>query len=432
MTDRPEWLNDWFEQVKIASAFHLSDTTLAASAHWELADGAIRHDSGRFFCVIGVQWAAADGASVSQPLLKQEEEGTLGFLLREGGTRNEVLAYAKVEPGNVNTVQLAPTCQATRSNISRTHGGMPPPFAVDFERLNHRFLYDVSQSEQGTRFFGKQNRNVLSLAWRASAPPPTHRWLAVEEVLDLLEVDFAVNTDARSVLVCSPWETLVGRTPFSRYGSGFGSELARSARERADEAWLVELRGQLARERLKTAQPAIISLRDLAGWRITESGVAPESGGPFRVNQIKVVVRGREVSSWDQPIISSASDGSIDLVCGRVDGILRFLLRPHVEPGLHNLVQLGPTVVVEPGCVTEEDSINIDRALLRVECRQSEEGGRFFRDANRFRIVDVGDAYEPPEGWHWLTLSQVRRLLDESGWLTNEARSALALLLKWL
>lgn len=224
----------------------------------------------------------------------------------------------------------------------------------------------------------------------------------------------------------------MGRTPFSRYGSGFGSELARSARGNGDEAWLAQLREQIARERVKTAQPATIDLHDLAGWRITESCVKPESAGSFRVFQIKVDVRGREVSSWDQPIISSASDGSIDLVCGRSAGILRFLLRPYAEPGLLNLVQLGPTVVEEPGGVKEENPINIDGALLRVECRQSEEGGRFFHDSNRFRIVDVGEACEPPDGWHWFTLAQVRRLLDEGGWLTNEARSVLALLLRWL
>ena len=432
MTDRPEWLHEWFEQTKAASAFHITDTTLDASEHWGLSDGAIRHDSGRFFSVVGVSWTAPEGASVSQPMFKQEEEGTLGFLLRKGGTCNELLAYAKIEPGNVNTLQLAPTCQATRSNISRAHGGEPPPFADVFERTNHRFLYDVPQSEQGTRFFGKRNRNVLASAWRVLTPPPTHRWLAVEELLDLLEVDFTINTDARSVLVCCPWETLVGRTPFSRYGSGFGSELARSARENGDEAWLAQLREQIARERVKTAQPATIDLHDLAGWRIKESGVEPESAGPFRVFQIKVDVRGREVSSWDQPIISSASDGSIDLVCGRSAGVLRFLLRPYAEPGLLNLVQLGPTVEEEPGGVKEENPINIDGALLRVECRQSEEGGRFFHDSNRFRIVDVGEACEPPDGWHWFTLAQVRRLLDEGGWLTNEARSVLALLLRWL
>jgi hypothetical protein len=37
-----------------------------------------------------------------------------------------------------------------------------------------------------------------------------------------------------------------------------------------------------------------------------------------------------------------------------------------------------------------------------------------------------------PDGWHWLTLTRIKKLLNESGWLTIETRKALSLLLKWL
>lgn len=432
MTERPEWLSEWFEDVRSASALHVEDIALAASTHWALSDGAIRHDSGRFFTVVGVRWTGPDGLTVSQPLLKQEEEGTLGFLVREGDVGNEVLAYAKIEPGNVDTVQIAPTCQATRSNISRAHGGGPPPFAGEFEGGSMRFLYDVLQSEQGSRFFGKRNRNVLANAKRDPALPSTHRWVAAEEVLDLLEVDFAVNTDARSVLVCSPWEKLVGRPPFTRSRSGFGAELHRSAAERDSDSWYEQLCLETRRVRDATARPSLVDLGDMEGWRLSESGVEPESAGQYRVRQVRVGVRGREVSSWDQPIIDSAGEGGIDLVCGRSGGVLHFLLSMQVEPGLHNLVQLGPSFQAEPGSATEGYPLDVNGAEVRVQCRQSEEGGRFFFDVNRFRVLDIGEAFEPPDGRHWLTLARIRRLLDESGWLTNEARSALALLLKWL
>jgi dTDP-4-dehydro-6-deoxy-alpha-D-glucopyranose 2,3-dehydratase len=431
MTGHPEWLRGWFEHIEDLSDLRIAETTLDASKHWKLSDGAIQHDSGRFFSVVGIRWTAPDGTVVSQPMFKQQEQATQGFLLREGDKGNELLAYAKIEPGNVDTVQLAPTCQATGGNISRAHGGQAPPFADAFEPGSAGLLYDVLHSEQGTRFLGKRNRNVLALARNTELLPLTHRWLAAEEILDLLELDFTVNTDARSVLVCCPWEKMVGRTPFSRYGSGFGRELARSAAENGEVTWLSQLREKLESEREKTAEPVTIDLHDVTGWRVTESGVEPESAGPFRVFQIKVDVRGREVSSWDQPIISSAGEGSIDLLCGRREGVLNFLLRPYAEPGLFDLVQLGP-VVQEPGGAKEESPIDVGGALVRMECRQSEEGARFFRDTNRFRIVDVGEACEAADGWQWFTLAQIRRLLDEAGWFTNEARSALSLLLKWL
>lgn len=59
-------------------------------------------------------------------------------------------------------------------------------------------------------------------------------------------------------------------------------------------------------------------------------------------------------------------------------------------------------------------------------------GGRFYQDSNRYRIVDIGDACDVDRMACWLTLGDIRRLLDEPGWLTNEARSALSLLLPWL
>ena len=433
MRERSGWLRDWVEQVESASGLKVTDSTLTKSKRWSLSEGEIKHDSGRFFSVVGIRWTAPNGDRVSQPLFKQEEQGILGFIIRRLDDANEILAYAKIEPGNVDTVQLAPTCQATRGNISRVHGGELPPFADFFEHTASKFLYDVPQSEQGTRFYGKQNRNVLVAVERDLAHQLTHRWLPVEEMLELLEVDFAINTDARSVLISSPWEMLTGRVPFSRYGTGFGKELARSARENGDAAWYEKLSAWMDRVRKKTEKPVITSLDEIDGWRVTESGVEPESEGPFMIHQIEVRARDREVTHWDQPIVDSTNEGAIDLLCGRADGTLRFLLRPYAEPGLYNLVQLGPTLVMEPGATNRsEHRIDTNGAHVVLECKQSEEGGRFFRDVNNFRIIDVEETFEPPEGWHWLTLAQIRRLLDESGWLTNEARSALALLLKWL
>jgi len=113
------------------------------------------------------------------------------------------------------------------------------------------------------------------------------------------------------------------------------------------------------------------------------------------------------------------------LACGRIDGVLHFLVRAQAEPGLHDKVELTPTVVVPPG---ETSNASIAGTVV-AECRQSEEGGRFYRDTNHYQIVDVGEACDAD---YWLTLGDVRQLLDEPGWLTNEARSALSLLLPWL
>jgi hypothetical protein len=36
------------------------------------------------------------------------------------------------------------------------------------------------------------------------------------------------------------------------------------------------------------------------------------------------------------------------------------------------------------------------------------------RDTNLFRIVDTGDAFPAPDGYYWMTISQIRQFLTES------------------
>ena len=131
-------------------------------------------------------------------------------------------------------------------------------------------------------------------------------------------------------------------------------------------------------------------------------------------------------------IIESGSPGRVSLVAARLDGILHFLFRAQPEPGLGSKVELTPTIVVEPGDAADESSTGRWQGKVVAECLQSEEGGRFYRDTNAYRVVDIGIAGDAGPNGYWLTLGDVRLLLDEPGWLTNEARSALSLLLPWM
>jgi len=416
------------------ASFSVQGIPLAGSEEWHLQAGHLVHRSGGFFKVIGLRWDSPDGSIQEQPFLDQREIGTLGFLLKRDDGVNSVLLQAKAEPGNVGLHQVAPTCQATYSNANRKHGGDYPPFVDYFTPDGGGVIYDLRQSEQGTRFYEKLNRNVLAQANGDFTPPPSHRWYPVDDVLELLNTDYLVNTDARSVLVCSPWEVLLGRRPFSKYPDGFGAELMDSYRTASMHKGYGDLVDELRSMRDLTKSPDVVELGDLDGWRIAEDGVEPvsDAGGPYRVRQIKVHAQGREVPRWDQPIIDSVSEGKVVLVCGRINGVLHFLFRASREPGLVNKVELTPTVVVEPGASEESIPPDFMNGVVRAKCLQSEEGGRFYKDSNLYCIIDAGDACKAPHGHYWLTLLDIRRLLDGEGWLTNEARSALSLLLPFM
>lgn len=424
----------WFQELLRAEDFALDHVPLADSREWAPRAGAIRHRTGRFFSVVGVRARFPDGAACEQPLLEQREVGTLLFLVREGG---DLLVQAKVEPGNVGVIQLAPTFQATGSNAARAHGGAPPPLHEWCLGVAHgTSVASTLQSEQGTRFLGKRNRNAAILVAGDVPHGAHHRWLPARELCSLLAADHMVNTDARSALLCMPWDLLAGGRPFG--GDGFAGDLRASLDLPDARAWrpLDEVVAGLAELAPWREAPGVVPLERLAGWRMAEEGPEPAGGGSFRLRHVRVAARSREVPEWDQPIVESAGPGEVILPVGRFVGVPHFLFRPAVEPGFGSRVEFTPALTAPPGVrPAPADSFAADlRAFGReiASCLQSEEGGRFLRDENRYALLDVGEATDPPEGWCWLSLAQVRALLDRGESLTNEARSALSLLLGWL
>jgi len=420
------WVSDVCEQ----SHLEISKINFNKSEEWFFSEGGwLQHRSGRFFQVAGVRWVGKDGVKLCQPIIVQQEVGILGFILNDF----QLLVQAKVEPGNVGATQLAPTCQATASNLQQIHSGKAPLFSELFLSPCGNLLHDSMQSEQGSRFLGKFNRNML-LQTNVHRPlEPAYCWLPVDAVLELAKADFLMNTDARSVMVCSPWEQLVKRSPFTRFTDSYSCELADSFSTTSTYQSLTDMYKTIHMLRSHIYPPELVRLDELDGWVMHDDAIISLKGRPFHVLQIDVRVDGREVANWDQPMISSAGNGYVELVCGRKDGILFFLFVFQIEVGLQNKVELGPTLLVEPGeTISNCTYLSFPGAIILTECQQSDEGGRFYHDISMYRMVDVGLVFEPPENGYWLTLSQISKLLREGGWFTNEARSMLSLLLPWL
>lgn len=428
---RPAWINEWFSTVVNQSNFNLTKTSLHDSDGWVMKNGAIKHKSGRFFSIVGVEWTNLQGKKLQQPLIMQREVGTLGFLMRQSKGQPELLVQAKIEPGNEGIVQLTPTCQATASNGALVHGGKKPPFWDLLTTSRSRILYASLQSEQGSRFLGKRNLNTLRLTRSIIPDSLTHRWLPTHQIFELLPIDYLINTDARSVLISSPWSLLTNHKPFQKSRSQFAKQLAKSFSSTTAYLDLELFKKQLRLARRVTSKPRVLSLNKLMGWKIDCNKSAFIKGKDFSILHVKVRADSREIPEWDQPLLESAGPGYIELHCGTINKVLHFNFHTYHEPGLYNAVELGPTVMIEPGQKHRKPKT---LGIVRVESRQSEEGGRFSHDVNHYKIIDVGEVpkKQKSQNDYWLTLYQVRQLLNEDGWLTNEARSVLSFLLKWL
>ena len=423
-------LKDWFQEIAARSNFSVESIPLNRSNNWYYLDGTVRHRSGRFFSIIGLSWPDNSQRNKQQPMIDQREVGTLGFAKRDRKNWKELLVYAKIEPGNMGPVQIAPTCQATASNISRALGGEIPPFSRLFTEQCGDLISDSLQSEQGSRFFHKRNRNVLINVNGNAEHSELHRWIKTDELLGLIDHDFLINTDARSVLVTGPWHELVFHKPFSKNTSGFGQELCMSMRNKSMHSGAEAAFKDILGLRCNTKKPEIIDVKDIEDCHFDESNEIFLKGREFSVRQIRVRAESREVSGWDQPIVDSHGEGRIELVCGRINGILHFAFSLQAEPGLINSAELGPTFIREPGSKTSLPKTHEGKTIIKT--RQSEEGGRFFQDINNYRIIDIGEADGKLESSYWLTLHDTQELLLKGNWFTNEARSVLSLILKWL
>lgn len=404
---------------------------MSQSQKWSYLNGIISHRSNHFFSIVGIRWKSPSGKIILQPLIDQNEVGLLGFLIRKKKAKVELLVQAKIEPGNVGGIQLAPTYQATASNSFRIHGGDYPPYSKLFIQTRLQTIHNSLQSEHGDRFLGKRNRNVLVKTQKTIPKRSTHRWMSTDELLNYLKLDYLVNTDARSVLVCSPWDSIINRTPFSRYKSIFNRELAESFYKKPDQKRFNRLELDFNKVRAKIGEPTIVGLDKVRGWRVRTKGVLAAVDRSFDVRFIEVIAQGREVPVWDQPILDTKRKGYIDLLCGRDQkGILHFLFHTEIEPGLYNFIELGPTVI-KYSANRKTSPLNYHGKII-MQCDQSEEGGRFYRDRVRYRIIDVGKMFNTSNGYYWLTLSEIQILAKEEGWFTNEARSALSLILSFL
>jgi oxidase EvaA len=175
----------------------------------------------------------------------------------------------------------------------------------------------------------------------------------------------------------------------------------------------------------------------LAGWRVERDGIRPLGGSGFEVIHVAVEARDREVPAWDQPLLRNHEPGLVAMLCQLREGVQQLLLQAITEPGTRQPVEVTATLHPAPrvGTARKVDTA-LRRLLLGPRARvryagcHSEEGGRFFRDDNHYRIVELR-ADEPvpaPPGYRWSTLGEVEALLARENTLTNEVRSLLAAL----
>ncbi|MCD0452122.1 NDP-hexose 2,3-dehydratase family protein [Actinocorallia sp. API 0066] len=418
---RTEEIADWLEARAAARRFSVERIPFADLDGWHFEEdtGDIVHRTGRFFSVEGLRVTTDSGPfrQWEQPIIRQPEVGILGIVVKEIDGVLHLLLQAKMEPGNRNLLQLSPTVQATRSNYTKAHRGADVRYLEYFvDRSRSRVLADVLQSEHGSWFLRKSNRNMIV---EVSGDVPLHPdfcWLTLGQVGELLRRDNVVNMDTRTVLACAPHSSPSGLALHSD----------------------VELLSWFTAERSRhDVRVDRVPLKRIRGWRRGERSIDHEEGRYFSVVAVAVEAESREVTGWTQPLFEPTGTGVTAFLTRTIGGVPHLLVHARVEAGFVEKVELGPTVQYTPSnwghpappfldLVTAADP-----SRVRYEALHSEEGGRFLNAESRYLFVDADEADTPPEeppGYLWATADQLTGLLSHNHYLNVQARTLLSCL----
>ena len=453
----------WLSDMNNVEYFYVKTLPLADLRKWyfDRWTGNLSHESGGFFSICGlkVQTNIGPVKKWTQPIIYQPEIGILGIVTKRIDGILYLLMQAKPEPGNINTFQLSPTVQATRSNYTQVHGGKPIPYLEYFlDKGDVQILVDQLQSEQGARFYRKRNRNII-----VRMPDdediklgPNFRWVTLGQLKQLMLLDNMVNMDTRSVvsnieydpdvknssdsihigdlrsalenspLVTKPLSALGLKMIVSAHGNTYSFHTMR------------ELLCQLSREKFKCELNArLIPLNEVRDWRRTLSEISHVDKKYFSVIGVRVEADNREVPTWDQPIVKQVDPGIVGFIIREFDSIVHFLVQLKMESGNMDLLEMAPTVQCVTGSYQSDheppfvcDMVNAKGDNVVFDTLQSEEGGRFYHEENRNMLWMVDESFPAEESsrYFWMSKKQINHFLRFNNFLNVESRSLLAII----
>lgn len=420
---------------------------------WSYRDDRIRHNSGKFFSIDGIHIRTnyRNTPEWDQPIINQPEIGFLGFIVKKFNGVLHFLLQAKIEPGNLNIVQLSPTLQATRSNYTRVHGGKAPTYLEYFNgEKDVLILVDQLQSEQGARFLHKRNRNIIVEVGEDEEleVKEGYIWASLGQIKELLRYPNVVNMDSRTVISC------INFGSYSEHSLRLLDAVKRMNgihSSKPDSFLYSVLSGDNHLNELQDIIQWITSLKfkyeldvtpigisEMKNWIYDGNTIHHESGKYFDVMGCRVEIGNREVVSWDQPMVRSAQEGLMGFIVKKINGIYHFLVQAKLESGNFDIVEMAPTVQCLTGNYRKgkneytipylEQILNAPKDRIWYSSYQSEEGGRFFQEQNLNIIVEVGEEFpiEVEENYCWLTLNQMLSFVTYNNYLNIAARSLLS------
>ena len=435
-------LLDWVKQLNQSIHVNIQKTSLGHQEFWFIDEetGILRNKNNSFFSIQGC--LSTDGEKViEQPIIIQDEIGYLGIICKEIDGILYFLMQAKIEPGNINKIQLSPTIQATKSNFTQLHGGNKPAYLEYFlQAEQYHIIVDQIQSEQSSRFYKKRNRNILIEINEDIELLANFRWITLGQLKELMTIDNLVNMDTRTVVSCIPFSIEnIDPQALEEIKSYFDSPaLFNSIFIKNKENLLPKIYRKINNYKMFTEQNIVLtSLKKLQNWSMKNNEFTCSIPYHFKLIFCDIEIEGREVKKWSQPLFEANGVATFGLFVAEINNRLQFLIRLTPEIGSFDSLELGPTVQLEAGESFDHDAIvclfkqkwdNNQHILHDVIL--SEEGGRFYHEQNHNVIIkiDSTEIDNIPSDYMWVDFYTLNHLIQINNCLNIQLRNLLSLL----
>lgn len=440
MDDLLNWIQNRNKEIYV----NIRQMPLSSMESWSYDEneGCIKHKSDGFFKIVGIAEYEKDKLIAEQPIILQPEIGYLGILGKVIDGILYFLMQAKIEPGNVNKVQISPTLQATKSNYMRVHGGDAPRYLEYFvNKQEHEIIVDQIQSEQSARFYGKRNRNMIIIVDSNVSVPidENYRWMTLGQIKALMNYDNIVNMDTRTVISCIPfslkdykYKELTHIRSLFKDREFFDSMFMGNYENRINAVYHyindLKMNGD--------SKTKFVKLSELNKWNFKDNSFT-DNKSDFDVIFCDIEINGREVSKWNQPLLRAKRKLIFGLFVTKTSGRTEFLVHCMSEIGCFDKVELGPTIQGHLDTLENKDVVQKlfydkykSKAGIIFSKLFSEEGGRFYHEQNRNIMIEISknEISSLPDGYFWLDYMTLNLLIQFNNCLNIQLRNLLSIL----
>ena len=195
----------WFTELKVCCELNVERIPLKFVKNWLKTENQIHHEKGKYFSIIAIAVQAGNREVIqwTQPLINPQTTGLIAYITKNINGTLHFLVQAKVEPGNFDTIEMAPTVQCITDSFEQDKPEEPPAFLDYILKVPpDKIRSSTMQSEEGGRFYRESNRCLIIEVDDdfSLEVPKNFIWLTLGQIKEFIKYNNYINIEGRCLL----------------------------------------------------------------------------------------------------------------------------------------------------------------------------------------------------------------------------------------